>query len=84
MVAGALAMEDTQERSPAVLLLDEGSAAINEQRGAVTVAPEHRAGRSGFSILCRDAEGPRCWSLGIACKGAASDRCQHPPRAMIV
>jgi hypothetical protein len=31
-----------------------------------------------------DAEGPRCWSLGIAWKGAASDRCQHPPRAMIV
>jgi hypothetical protein len=46
MVAGALAMDDTQERSPSVLLLDEGSAAINEQRGAVTEAPEHRAGRT--------------------------------------
>jgi hypothetical protein len=49
-----------------VLLLDEGSIATPDQ------AEGCRRGRSTYparsiSILCGDAEVPRCWSLGIAC-----------------
>jgi hypothetical protein len=42
----AAPLDDHQQLGETVLLLDEGSAAINEQRGGVTVAPEHRAGRN--------------------------------------
>jgi hypothetical protein len=61
-----LAADDEQERRLRVLLLDEGSAATTDK------AEGCRWGRSTYparsvSILCRDAEVPRCWSLGIAC-----------------
>jgi hypothetical protein len=39
--------------------------------------------RGRLSIRCRDAEGPRCWWLGIGCKGAPSDRLQDPPGARL-
>jgi hypothetical protein len=62
----ALATDDEQERRLRVLLLDEGSTATTDK------AEGCRWGRSTYparsiSILCRDAEVPRCWSLGIAC-----------------
>jgi 6-phosphofructokinase 1 len=49
-----------------VLLLDEGSTAITDKaEGAGEAGARTRRGR--LSILCRDQEVPRCWSLGIAC-----------------
>src|SRR5215207_1950456 len=62
----ARASDDEQERRLRVLLLDEGSTATTDK------AEGCRWGRSTYparsiSILCRDAEVPRCWSLGIVC-----------------
>jgi hypothetical protein len=62
----ARASDDEQERRLRVLLLDEGSTATTDK------AEGGRWGRSTYparsiSILCRDAEVPRCWSLEIAC-----------------
>jgi len=62
----ARASDDEQERMVGVLLLDGGGAATTDK------AEGCRWGRSTYparsiSILYRDADVPRCWSLGIAC-----------------
>ena len=68
----ARASDDEQERRLRVLL-DEGSTATTDKaEGCRCGRTPNRRGR--LPIRCRDAEVPRCWSLGIACSRAPSDR----------
>jgi hypothetical protein len=64
--APARASGEEQERRLRVLLLDEGSIATTGKAEGCRWGRSTHPARS-ISTLCRDAEVPRCWSLGIAC-----------------
>ena len=65
-----------------VLLLDEGSTATPDKAEGGRWGTSTYPARS-ISILCRDAEVPRCWSLGIACERAPSERGCESPRTRL-
>ena len=61
----ARASDDEQECRLRVLLLDEGSIATTDKAAGCRWGRSTYPARS-ISIVCRDAEVPGCWSLGIA------------------